>query len=205
MIAQLALSVSLFLFLTLERFINALAVLFMGLVLGHDPGDGGVSEMKTYASVQMLGSGVSLFTTMYSSVVQALVSVAQVLVSYVVFASVATFAFSILYVVQEYYPEILLELVDYWNSFAGPYIQTLFVSPLQILNTVFTAVTPAYNYFLWIVQQFFYNAVITTAARDLGPVQQLGFSTAQLVKHVFLVYIFIHIIQMHNWAICKLF
>lgn len=186
MFAELALASSLFLFLILERFTNAFAILCVHLIVGGEEEDGGVSDMKAYASIQMLGSGASLFTSVYSAVLQSLLSAFQTILSYIVFAGVTTFVFAFLYILQEYYPEVLLNMVEYWNKFVGPFAHSLFLSPLQIFNTVFTAATPALNYGAWLSSQFLYNTVVTGAMHDLQPIRELGVSTANLFNHTFL-------------------
>lgn len=113
MIPGVAFSASLVLLIVLERFANALTVLSLRLVLGS--GKGGMSDVNAYASMQMLGSGVSLAASIGSGVSQALGSALVGLLSYAAVALVTTLVFASLYVMQEYYPDVLLQLVDYWN------------------------------------------------------------------------------------------
>lgn len=184
MIPGVAFSASLVLLIVLERFANALTVLSLRLVLGS--GKGGMSDVKAYASMQMLGSGVSLAASIGSGVSQALGSALVGLLSYAAVALVTTLVFASLYVMQEYYPDVLLQLVDYWNQFLGPFSHGVLLVPLRILNIMFTAVTPAYNFVVWVTTQFLYNAVVTNAVRDISPIVQFGRSTADLFNHTFL-------------------
>ena len=165
MLASISFVVTFFALLLVERVLNAVGTLVSRLVYGPPPGD----AVKGYASVQMLGAGVTYFSTVGASIVSLVSSVLTGLAAYLIWGLVLTFAFSLLFVVQEYYPEVLLQAVDYWNSFAGPFIHSLIVVPAQIVDIVFAALVPVYNVVLWIISKFFYNAIVTSAIRDLTP------------------------------------
>ena len=155
--ASISFVVTFFALLLVERVLNAVGTLVSRLVYGPPPGD----AVKGYASVQMLGAGVTYFSTVGASIVSLVSSVLTGLAAYLIWGLVLTFAFSLLFVVQEYYPEVLLQAVDYWNSFAGPFIHSLIVVPAQIVDIVFAALVPVYNVVLWIISKFFYNAFIS--------------------------------------------
>jgi hypothetical protein len=180
-------AVSLFVLLVIERFVNAASVLVARLLLGGDRFN--VSDIKTFASIQMLGAGASLVTSTASAVASALLSSIPALLAYVFWALAATILFSTLYVVQEYYPSILVNAVDYWNGSIGGYIYSAVFVPLRILNILFTAISPAYNFSTWVVSQFLSQSLLPATIKNSSSLVDFALATSSLFKHLFEVII----------------
>ncbi|NDC89407.1 MAG: hypothetical protein EB075_11505 [Bacteroidetes bacterium] len=178
MLWEVSCGVSFVLLLLLERVFNAVSVLLYRLVRGDTAG-----ATKGYASIQMLGAGVTFFTAMAANVTRVFITVAAGLLSYGAVMLVFTFFFTILYILQEYYPETLLETVTYWNDFIGPFIHTVFIAPVEVLNILFGAIVPLYNTVVWILTRLFYEVGIASAIRDIGVYRDLGVNVAGIVRN----------------------
>lgn len=113
MISEISFAASLIIILVVERFTSAFAFLIAGLVVprSYSSLDGSYALTKNYASVQMVGSGASLAASMGSSVIATLISAFNVILSYVFLALIVTTVFSFLYIAQEYYPEIMIQVL----------------------------------------------------------------------------------------------
>lgn len=170
--------------LVLERFLNALAVLLASLILGRS-GRFGVSDVKAYASIQMIGAGASFLTSITSAVSSAVIATIPSLLAYLFWGVSISLLFAGLYVVQEYYPGILIALVDYWNQSLGGYIHAAVVVPLRVFDVAFGAVVPAYNFGVWVSTQFVNNALVPNAIRNSGELLSLAESTADLFRDTF--------------------
>lgn len=182
MIAGLSLSLSLFLFILIERLSNAISVLAISLSSSRSSKTG-IDPLQEYASIQMLGSGLGFGTSIFGAAVDALMMVASGIASYAVTAGGAMLVFSLLYVAQEYYPSILLEFVEYWNSFLGPFVHVLLLAPMQVINTLFSSVVPPYNWMVWIWKQFIYNLLLSGASTDMNQIVVFGTSFGAAVNH----------------------
>lgn len=176
-------SVALLVLLVVERFVNAASVLVARLLLGGDRFN--VSDIKTFASIQMLGSGASLVTSTASAVASALLSSIPALLAYAFWALAATILFSTLYVVQEYYPSVLVNAVDYWNGSIGGYIYSAVFVPLRILNILFTAISPAYNFAAWVSSQFLSQSLLPATIKNSSSLVDFALATSALFKHLF--------------------
>jgi hypothetical protein len=104
--------------------------------------------------------------------------------SYVLWVITAFVVFAGLFVLQEYYPALLMGMVDSWNDTYGPVVYRIFMFPLQIGNIVFTSVIPVYDGFIWMVKLLFHNVVIKSAMDEIDSVVQAGKSIADLFKHL---------------------
>lgn len=182
--AHLSFSLTLCTLLVAERFLNAIAVLLASLVLGRSRRFG-VSEVKSFASIQMIGAGASFVTSIASALSSAFLSAVPSLLSYLFWGASISFLFAGLYVVQEYYPGILIGLVDHWNQSLGGYIHAAIVVPLRIFDVAFGAVVPAYNFGVWVATQFVYNALVPNALRNSGELLDLANHTAALLRDTF--------------------
>lgn len=159
--------------LVFERVLNACLVLCTRLVLGSESG-----SLKGYASVQMLGAGLTYASSLGGSLVQVLTSIFAAVFSFALWGAILMAGFSVLYVLQEYHAGALIEMVNMWNSSVGPVMDTSFVWPLRILDIVFSALVPIYNFLAWTGSQIFYNALVSNALKDITPYIELGNSVA---------------------------
>jgi hypothetical protein len=98
-------------------------------------GAGSTSSVKGYASMQMVGSGVTFFATIIASIADGVVSAATALSVYAVWAFFTTLVFSLLYVLQENYSDVLIDAVDQYDSTYGPFIHKIIFIPLQVQHT----------------------------------------------------------------------
>lgn len=190
MIVETALIASLCTFIVLERLVNASVVLATRLAYGTEKGDTGV---KGYAGVQVLGAWATYASTVGGALVSLLSTLLAGLASYLLWALTITVVFSLLFIAQEYYPEILVQFVDYYNQFIGPKLHTIVVVPAEIVDTVFSALVPIYDTAVWWFSQFFYNVIVTGAIRDFQPWRDLGVAVAKLFEAVsisFVDYVF---------------
>jgi hypothetical protein len=164
-------------FLIFERVLNASSFLLLRLATGETGG------VKGYASMQLIGSSVTYVTSFAASVTSSLVGVAAGLASYALWVFLISLLFVLLYVAQQYYPELVIDSVDYWNRSIGQYLNTLIVVPLQFVDLLFSAIAPIYNYFVWIVVQFFYNILLKTALDDIVYYKEIGIAIGSLCSH----------------------
>lgn len=173
MIFESCFSFSLLLFILIERLSNAAGFLLYRLVFGAQD-----DAIKGYASVQLLGSGATYLASLFSSIAQMLSGTLSGLISYAVWATVVMLCFSLLYIVQEYYPEILINGVGYWNRTLGPVVASVFIAPAHMADVVFSAVVPIYNFVVWVGVQLFYNTLVSNAVSDMAPYVDLGMAVA---------------------------
>ena len=90
------------------------------------------SDIKGYASMQLVGAGFTLFSTIVSAIINFTISALSGLTVYFVWALAATAIFSLLYMLQESYSHILVEAVDQYNSSYGPILHEIVFVPLQV-------------------------------------------------------------------------
>lgn len=168
--------------LAIERILHAASFLLLQSVAVND---GPVVSIKKYAAVQLLGACMTLITTSVTTVVNTLVAAAMALLSYAVWALIVTALLSTLYVVQEYYPQVFVSSVLYWNSYLGPYLHGGLVVPLRIADILFSSVVPVYDLSVWLVSQVFTGPILSTVLGNVGTVEQLGLDIAGLVRNSF--------------------
>lgn len=176
-LAGVSFAISFVLLILFERFINAISLLVLRLVTGND-----ADKTTGYASVQMVGAGASFGMSLTASVANTVAGVLTALLNYLLFAVVVSVFFAVLYVIQEYYPELSIELVEYWNAFLGPMIHTIALAPAQLFETVYAATVPVFNAVTWLISQMFYNVIMVGAIRDFQSYKMLGDAFFQLVK-----------------------
>jgi hypothetical protein len=167
-------------FLILERVLNASAFLLLRVATGETGG------IKGYASMQLIGSSVTYVTSFAASVSSSLIVVAASLASYALWVFLISSVFVMLYITQQYYPEIIIDSVDYWNTNIGQSLNALIVIPLQLIDILFSAIVPIYNYFVWISVQFFGNIFLKTALDDIVYYKDIGFAIASLCTNLVL-------------------
>ena len=167
-------------FLILERIFNAIGLLFIRLVYGKTG-----STLKGYAALQVFGSGIALLTRVSNAIATVFVNTVGLLFSYILWATIISAGFTMLYVVHEYYPEFLIEVVEFWNQFAGPAIHSILVVPLRVFDIVFSALVPAWDWLVWVLTKFFFNVFLTGAIRDIENYRVLGVAFAAFIKSSF--------------------
>jgi hypothetical protein len=161
MILEISFVVSFVAWLFFERFVNALSGLLYRLV-SRESGGG---ELKQYASMQLCGALASIFAFAFWALAVALL-------------------FSALFVLQTYYPDVLLQLVSYWNDPIGPVLYAVFVTPLEILNVILIPAVGLYNLFVWIIVQLWSNLVLAEVIKDFELFKNIGVGVADLLRHL---------------------
>lgn len=89
-------------------------------------------DVKGYASMQMVGAGVTLFSSVTSAVLSCVLNAISALSMYVIWATAAMLVFSLLFVLQENYSDVLVDAVNQYNSTYGPILHKLVFIPLQV-------------------------------------------------------------------------
>lgn len=138
------------------------------------------SDIKGYTSMQMVGAGVTFFSSLFTSFLSCLLSTISALsVAYIAWASVATIVFTLLFILQENYSEVIIQAVDQYKSSYGALLHKWFFIPLQVslvrcvyafvrvfvsqlttlhpqvFDVMFSSIVPLYDAFIWIVQILF--------------------------------------------------
>ena len=91
------------------------------------------SDIKGYASMQMVGAGASFFSTLSSSFFTCVVSAVTALsAAYIAWAAAATVVFALLFILQENYSDVMIEAVDEYNKTYGALVHKWFFIPLQV-------------------------------------------------------------------------
>ena len=94
---------------------------------------GGRSDIKGYASMQIVGAGFTFFSTLFTSFISCLLSALSALsMAYIAWATVATIVFALLFILQENYSEVIIEAVDQYNSIYGALVHKWLFVPLQV-------------------------------------------------------------------------
>lgn len=162
MLLEVSFCISLVLMLLLERVVNAVVFMIIGHVMGLPR-----SHLKSYASMQLVGSSVNLWITLTSLVGQWASGVLSSLWSYIVWACIVTFTFSLLYILQEVYPEVGMNFVNFWNETIGVTILNMLIIPMQILNIFYKSLIPIYDALTWILGKILFNVVFETIFRNM--------------------------------------
>jgi hypothetical protein len=98
----------------------------------HHTDTRGFSDVKGYASMQMVGAGVTLFTSVTSALANCVISAISAISMYAVWALFGMIVFSILFILQESYAHLLVDALDQYNSTYGPVIHKIALIPLQV-------------------------------------------------------------------------
>jgi hypothetical protein len=165
-------------FITCERVLNAVLSLIERLITGEK------TSVKGYASVQLLGASATYVTSILSAIGGILSGIVANLAIYGVWAVGITFIFVLLYVLQQYYPELVIDFVELWNTDIGKQLTKIVVFPLQVLDLLFSALIPIYNYFVWIFVQFFFNIFLRSAANDMIYYKEIAVSLSDMCIHL---------------------
>jgi hypothetical protein len=102
--------------------------------------------IKGYASMQMVGSGFTFFAAVGASLADSFVSAITALSVYMVWAFFTTLVFSLLFVLQENYSDVLIDAVDQYNSTYGPFLHKVVFIPLQVEHTQSHTHTHTHNH-----------------------------------------------------------
>lgn len=175
-----AFPISLLVLVVFERVINAHVVLFARLV--WTPSE--KHSLKGYASTQLLGSGYSFLSTVGSGVVSSFLGWISALSSYALWVATAFIVFAGLFVLQEHYPALLMDVVDGWNKTLGPYMYQVLFFPLQIGNIIFMSVVPVANGIVWFLQLLLHNVLFKSVRDNVDQFVLAGKAFADLVKHL---------------------
>jgi hypothetical protein len=180
MFSEVSFVLALFMLLIFERVVNALSSSLYSFVGGVDDGP---DALKGYASMQLLGSYVSFLASLGSSAASLFLGAVGSVMSFVVWAFAVSIFFSFLYVLVEYYPEVFVELVSYWNDPLGPVLYSVVMAPLEVFNTLLIPVLGLYNMVVWIVAQLWANLVLVEVFKDFELFRAIALGTANFVRH----------------------
>lgn len=131
MLAEYAFAATFLVLVVLERVLNAIALLVVRLVWGTDPEDQG---LKGYAGTQLVGAGFTFATSMVSALGYAASGLFGALLSYAQWLLLGFAVFSLLFVVQEQYASLLIQVVDTWNDTYGAIVYEAIFFPLQVMS-----------------------------------------------------------------------
>jgi hypothetical protein len=176
-VVHLSAAGSLLLFAVWERVLHAL----ISLVGRGDPKSR--SGIRGYAGIQVLGSVVMLVVRLVTSGAQSAVSGAVGVLGYLFWVFVLSVMFAGMYLVQEYYPDMLWSAVVYWNEVLGPMFDAVVMVPLAVVDTLVTSLVPVWNWGCFIFTRLFYELVVVSAIRDFPLFQSLAGNVTALVSH----------------------
>jgi hypothetical protein len=179
MIFEWAFVTMLFTWILFERVAHSIGNLLARIVFGSSREEG----LKSYASMQLVGSFVTFWSTTFSTMTTVVVRTLSGALAFAFWVFVVASFFSILYVLMEYYPETFLKLVDYWNSPIGPGIHAVIILPLEVSNIVFIPLAGIFNFVVWIVRQVWTQVILTGVIREYDQVVLFGTGTASFATH----------------------
>lgn len=181
MLAEYSFALTLLLLVILERVLNAFSLLIVALVWGSSSTGG--STLKGYAGTQLVGAGFTFGTSLLSSVFSCVAGLLTALASYAIWMALAFLVFSILFVVQEQYSFLLIQLVDAWNSTYGSIVYEFVFFPLHVANTLFISLVPIYNGLIWLLKLLVQNVLLRSAMDNADHVISIGTSMGNLARH----------------------
>lgn len=181
MLAEYAFSATFLILVVLERVLNAVSMLLVRLVFGTDPDDRG---LKGYAGTQLVGAGFTFATSMLSAAGYAASGLLSALASYAQWLFISFALFSLLFVLQEQYASVLIQVVDSWNETYGPVIYDVVFFPMQVLNILFNSIVPIYNGLIWLGKLIIKNVVLRSAMENADSVMVIGKAVGSLAKHI---------------------
>lgn len=132
---------------------------------------------------QMVGATTTFASTVASSIASSVMDALAAISGYAIWMVATTLLFSLLYVVQENYSEVLLESVEQWNSAFGPILHRLLFIPLQIIDVMFSAIVPIYNAVVWILKKISTDVVVDATMANLESVKTFGLALGSACKH----------------------
>jgi hypothetical protein len=181
MIFEIAFVTALLFFITTERILHSIGGLVVRLI-GGDTGEKGA--LKGYASMQLVGSLITFWTSLLSVVSSVIVGALSGIAVFAFWGFIIALFFSVLYVLQEYYSQTLLDLVSYWNDPIGPVLHSAVVAPLELVNTLLIPFVGIYNFVVWVGVQLWTNVLLSEVIRDFQRFKDLAGGMASFAKHV---------------------
>jgi hypothetical protein len=139
-------------------------------------------QLLGYASMQMVGAGITFGTTVCTGILTALVSAISALSSYLVWEVGTTLVFSLLYIVQENYSDLLVNAVDQWNAAYGPLLHKVMFVPLQAGDVMFSSLVPLYNSGIWLARTLLHDVALDALIVNVPSIKQLGTSVTSIVR-----------------------
>jgi hypothetical protein len=189
MIFEISFVASLLLWITTERIVHSIGGLMIRLV-GGDAGE--KDALKGYASMQLVGSLVTFWTTLLSTASSVVVGALSGIAVFAFWGFIVAVFFSVLYVLQEYYAQTLIDLALYWNDPVGPVLHNAVIAPLELVNTMLIPFIGIYNFIVWITVQLWTNVVLSEVIRDFEHFKNLAGGMASFAQHMtmnFLAYL----------------
>jgi hypothetical protein len=186
-LAHYAFATTLIILVVIERMLNATAMLVVRLVFGtSSEDDDASSNLKGYAGTQLVGAGFTFGANLFASLGASFSGTVSAIASYAIWMVLSFAIFAMLFVIQEQYPALMINVVDSWNDTYGALIYEVVFFPLQIVNLVFTSVIPIYNGVLWIGKLIVHNLVIRSAIENIDNLVDIGKNVANLSQHLIL-------------------
>jgi hypothetical protein len=151
-------------------------------LIGGDTGEKGA--LKGYASMQLVGSLVTFWTSSLSAASSVVVGALSGIAMFAFWGVIVAVFFSVLYVLQEYYAQTLVDLVIYWNDPIGPVLYSAIIIPLELANTILIPFIGIYNFTVWVTTQLWTNVVLSEVIRDFQHFKNLAGGLASFASHM---------------------
>lgn len=164
----------------LERICNAFCTILVHAVIRRQ---GRTGDVRSYASLQLIGSMVSFQTSLLSAFGNMFGSAVSAILGYALWFFLMTCIFSILYVLQGSYPKFLPEIAQLWNQVA-PVLHTLLVLPMQLVQVLFTALVPIYNLWIYLGTRLLREVTLKYLPTLLDILLDIGINLTDLCKHL---------------------
>lgn len=154
---------SLVVFCITERFVHAvLCILFR------------VSKWKQLSAQQVLVSQVNFFSSVVSSVLGIFLRILYGLLSWWFLFFVLFFFFSTVYVLYTEYPSVFIGVIDFYNADIGPYVSSVVIIPLQILDLLLRGLLPIWNAITWAVKALTTQGLLPILIEEIRIVQKMA-------------------------------
>lgn len=157
----------------LHVLIRTLAYLLFRSYKDREKGRAGLSLFAALinASFSLLSSSVGLALRTLASLFQwgSTVFVLLVVLGFLVLA-------------LEFSGHLMLALSTTWNYTLGPTAQVLVVWPLYVFNTIFNALAPIWNAWIWLWHKVPHQILVRTVTQDLGTIVAMGVEVTGLCR-----------------------
>lgn len=162
---------SLLLLCVLERIFHAFLIFAMGS-----------NDKDNLRAGLLLGSFLNFATTLWTTAInivfRSIGFMGWVFVWYIVFYIIS----SMWFVLYEDYPQVVIQIVDFYSKRVGPFLHGYLLLPLELLNLVLKAVLPVYNGFVWVLRGLFTKGLLPILWDELDLLADLCVALLGLVK-----------------------
>lgn len=123
------------------------------------------------ASLSLMSSLITLFFNTLASLFQWSTTLVVLLI-----------VIGFLLLAMEFSGHLMLSLSTAWSYTLGPSAQVLIIWPLRVFSTVFDAIVPLWNAYVWISTKVPYQLLVRTVTEDLGTLVAAGQAFAGLCR-----------------------